>query len=103
MILTGKCKEDFLKLTSIKESHLKLMLDIYKNALIIKWFDSVGIFIHIEPYLGGGKECFYAKVIYRNELFIDQSEDINNGDYLETRIEATMLSIIKANEIYNKL
>lgn len=115
MILTGKAKEEFLKWNyeddfgyiDIEPRSLTVHFDdLYDNlqyALIIEWFDSVGIFIHIEPYLGGGKECFYCKVIYRNELFLDQMEEINNGEYLENRQEATKQAIIKANEIYNKL
>ena len=53
MILTGKAKEDFYKYINIEDYKLfdyvrkKYANEIVLNALIIEWFDSVGIYISI--------------------------------------------------------
>ena len=55
MILTGKAKEDFIEYYN--NHSIKYLLSwtyfddlplVVKNALIIEWFDSVGIYINIE-------------------------------------------------------
>ena len=53
MILTGKAKEDFYKYINTEDYKLfdyvrkKYANEIVLNALIIEWFDSVGIYISI--------------------------------------------------------
>ena len=94
-IITNKAKEEFLK-EYYKESfknnwnleELEYIFNILpqtcQNALIIEWFDSIGIYINIS--------VTYGFNWYINEL---GGEDYNN------RQEATKQAIIKANEIYN--
>ena len=112
MILTGKCKEDFLKSIYYKEDTnqvpiedecnenifneskrwLRRQDERFLNALIIEFFDSVGIYIGIVRF-NVGSGYFESRIHY------------NNGVYFTyvTRQEATKQAIIKANEIYNKL
>ena len=62
MILTGKAKEDFIKTKIGNEINLfESMLPIYSNALIVEWFDSVGIYINTPP--------FYDKFLKYNRGF----------------------------------
>ena len=99
MILKGKAKEDFKKwfietkdLYDSYENELRLMSDTGLNALIIEFFDSVGIYINV----------FY-KYIWRVEIRDSQSSLLSTLDYavFDTRQEATIQAIKKANEIYN--
>ncbi|WP_353166716.1 hypothetical protein [Empedobacter brevis] len=97
MELTGKAREDFKKwfietkdLYDSFENELRLMCDTRLNALIIEWFDSVGIFINT----------------VRLHSIWNYSFWFNHNRYQEynfnTRQEATEQAIIKANEIYNE-
>lgn len=94
MILTGKTKADFLKENKWVEELLFHEVDeIYINALIIDWFDSVGIYVFIE-------RAMYLEVpnfIYR----IETEDNLHEGYRESKRKEATQQAIIKANEIYN--
>lgn len=117
-MLTGKAKEDFEKgiidilITKYNEkiTDEKRAIDwIYDAndlilfAHIMEWFDSVGLHIMIEPYLGGGQVVFYFKVIYRDEWYIDTwYSSVDDDVCLSTRQEAAKDAIEKANEIYNK-
>lgn len=95
-MLTGKAKQDFWCSLSINElQDFYTYSDVIQNALIIEWFDSVGIYIEIAGANYSGIEFWYN---------IQQQGTINgnNGDYFKTRQEATQKSINKANEIYNK-
>lgn len=98
MKLTGKCKEKFLdylrdnKKSSIELGFLKLHWQAYPekylNALIIEFFDSVGIYIKITDYDGEDYWC-----------------EINGLGYSilkPTRTEATNAAIEKANKLYNQ-
>lgn len=81
MILTGKCKEDFIKTKIGNEINLfESMLPIYKNALLIEWFDAIS---------------------YENstlwEYCFEHEYSNNTKSFKEIIIEA----IKKANEIYN--
>ena len=89
MILTEKAKEDFIKTKIGNEISLfESMLPIYKNALLIEWFDSVGIYITSDYFeLNKG---FYSEVL-----------DSNFAIVKPTRQEALTEAIKKANEIYN--
>ena len=118
MILIGKCKKDFelylsqeygkFETTTFQECASAPQYPIFldeinlpesiKNALIIEFFDSVGIYIEIRINnnnpLNKGFHGYVIKSI--------------NGYYkcttipVETREEATNQAIIKANEIYNE-
>lgn len=124
MKLTGKAKEDFLKYA--KEVHDDCGLgnngkrlfyiqciDSYKfietehyiencgktmlNALIIEWFDSVGICIEIDVSRFNDKYGFDCGFYYDN--FNDY---IAVDGFFNSRQEATEKAIGKANDIYNE-
>ena len=94
MILTGKAKEDFIKTKIGNEISLfESMLPIYSNALIIDFFDSVGIYIEVI------KEDFgFAFNLHKG----DWKNPIESIGHWEKRNEATIEGIKKANEIYNE-
>ena len=97
MILTGKAKEDFIKTKIGNEINLfESMLPIYKNALIIEWFDSIGIYIEVyrhnnRPTVQG----FNSRIVRRINGYYECCTAV------DTRKEATEEAIKKANEIYN--
>ena len=99
MILTGKCKEafiDYLDKTNqitIEKGILKLhwqdFPEKYIHALIIDFFNSVGIYITSDYFeLNKG---FYSEILDSNFEIIKP-----------TRQEASTEAIKKANEIYNE-
>ena len=94
MILTGKAKEDFYKYLNIKDYKLfdyvrkKYANEIVSNALIIEWFDSVGIYI-TSDYLELNR-VFYSEILNENFEIVKPN-----------RQEALTEAIKKANEIYN--
>ena len=92
MILTGKAKEDFIKTKIGNEISLfESMLPIYNNALIIEWFDSVGIYVNAE--------LDYLHIVWFPTINNDWNfEEREFG----TRQEAIKEAIKKANEIYNE-
>lgn len=92
MKLTRKCKEKFFEWYENREGNtltvieLELMSEsVIQNALIIDFFDSVGVYIEIS-------------VTYGFNWSIDDfgGEDYNN------RQQATIQAIKKANDIYNE-
>ena len=106
MILTGKTKEDFENYVLNKElgHDSEVLISVYNqetlfinynnvketllNALIIEWFDSVGIIITSDYFeLNKG---FYSEILESNFEIIKP-----------TRQEALAEAIKKANEIYN--
>ena len=94
MILTGKAKEDFYKYINIEDYKLfdyvrkKYANEIVLNALIIEWFDSVGIYITSDYFeLNKG---FYSEILNSNFAIVKP-----------TRQEALTEAIKKANEYYN--
>ena len=106
MILTGKAKEDFENYVLNKElgHDSEVLISVYNqetlfinynnvketllNALIIEWFDSVGIIITSDYFeLNKG---FYSEILNENFEIIKP-----------TRQEALVEAIKKANEIYN--
>ena len=98
MILTGKAKEDFIKTKIGNEISLfESMLPIYSNALIVEWFDSVGIYIFIDS-VKSYKERFWRFHIAMNDL----DRNIREEFYMDNRSEITYKAIKKANEIYNE-
>ena len=106
MILTGKAKEDFYYyvFNNIKEQLFGDLQDVYdyiyslpisyNHALIIEWFDSVGIYVFIER----ATYVFKPNFIYR----IDVIDDLYEGYSCATRKEATKEAILKCNTIYNE-
>lgn len=91
MILTGKCKEDFLKHTLYTDTTFDLIDELFQTALIIEFFDSVGIRIGIS-YFNVGLGYFEYRIHYHGA--------VGTG---VTRQQATNEAIKKANLIYNGL
>ena len=108
MILTGKAKEDFENyvLNENLRHDSEVLISVYNqetlfidykdlkkpllNALIIEWFDSVGIIITSDYFeLNKG---FYSEILNENFEIIKP-----------THQEALTEAIKKANEIYNGL
>ena len=106
MILTGKAKEDFENYVLNKKlgHDSEVLISVYNqeslfinykdvkkpllNALIIEWFDSVGIYITSDYFeLNKG---FYSEILNENFEIVKP-----------TRQEAITEAIKKANEIYN--
>ena len=100
MILTGKAKKDFEKWLNKemyylgrhhfedRDNNIEDLSDIFQNALIIEWFDSVGIYITSDYFeLNKG---FYSEVLDSNFTIVKP-----------TRHEAITEAIKKANEYYN--
>ena len=95
MILTGKCREDFLRyygdeISDLEEIEYDFLLEssITRNAYYVDFFDSVGIYITSDYFeLNKG---FYSEVL-----------DSNFAIVKPTRQEALTEAIKKANEYYN--
>jgi hypothetical protein len=117
MELTGKCKEDFeifqvnrsLDITNknrlegyevsfrtlVGYKHQIWNLDeVYLNALIVDWFDTVGLTIDRDSYI---KDMVITD--WRDGL---ETRIIVDCDYLEPFQEWWDEAIIKANELYNE-
>lgn len=106
MILQDKAKEDFLEWYGADERYFETTATKTEEyANIIEWLDSVGFYITIESYLGGGGVVFYPQIEYRNENHVDVFDCPKWDDgfqwYSTSRQEATKAAIEKANEIYN--
>ncbi|MDM1073673.1 hypothetical protein HX001_14380 [Empedobacter brevis] len=101
MILTAKAEEDYfdwldnqgvngIDISNWEFEKFNLLSKVSQNALIIEWFDSVGI---------------YVNVVRLNSIW-NYSFWFNHNRYqgydFKTRQEATEQAIIKANEIYNE-
>ena len=101
IILTDKAKTDFglwhfERRTSIAEyENFHKLSETAQYAVIVEWFDSVGIYIEV-----GGDLGFEIKFHYNILAFYN--DRIPNGKKFNSRIEATKEAIILANEIYNK-
>jgi len=95
MILTGKASKDFIKWLHFKHNlqPYNLFNEIIQYALIIEWFDSVGIYIN-------------SSGLTLSKTFISDVSVNNNCEYnydgFRTRKEAIEQAIKKANEIYNE-
>ena len=100
MILNGKVKEEFFSwldnqgvngiyISNWEFEKFHLLSNVSQNALIIEWFDSVGIYITSDYFeLNKG---FYSEIL-----------DSNFAIVKPTRQEALTEAIKKANEIYNE-
>lgn len=98
MILTNKTLEHFLKwkvnnkkLSTIEILDFKHLSVTSQNALIIEFFDSVGIYIGVYPATNCSQYLMFEISI--NDDWISEEEN---------RQEATIQAIIKANQIYNE-
>lgn len=96
MKLTGKAKEAFLDYVFKTNNVLDTSNELYLNALIIEFFDSVGIYIEI-----GGID--YSGVLFWYNIQEHNTINGNNSFEFETRAEATNAAIIKANDLYNEM
>ena len=101
--LSGKAKEEFDKWYYKEDNGLLYNLDeipdIYENALIIEWFDSVQIFISIN-YVNFINELTSAKGF---EAMVTNKHITTRFIEVNTRTEATTKAIEKANDLYNNL
>ena len=90
MILTGKAKEDFSKFYIDNNFDLNInfknLPKIYQNALIVEFFDSVGIYINVE--------LDYLHLVWFPTIN-------NNWTFEEVEFKTRQEAIKKANEIYN--
>ena len=88
MILTGKCRDEFLD-WSFKNVSMVFngCPESVEHALIIDFFDSVGIYV-ITSY----------GVISNSWMFSVKKE---TGNFYSSRTQATTEAIKKANEIFN--
>jgi len=110
--LKGKCKDDFF--SYFKENRrgsengfYELLPALFQNALIIEFFDSKNINLHIEVVYdrsGGYVRGFDSEVIFimHNDFTIINSDCLKEDVY-ETRVDATNSVIKKAIELYNML
>ena len=101
MKLTDKAREDFLKVFGVDDEDKQISLqyfynktEVERNALIIEWLDSVGIYIN-PKYNEVCKEFSYS---ISCEPIID---DIFTKAIFKERTEATNAAIEKANKLYN--
>lgn len=101
MILTDKAREVFLNIFGVDEQDKLVALqyinnktDIERNALIVDFFDSVGIYINIKSKFGQNKQCERFSYVIKN---------YNSGFIFNSRQEATIKAIKSANGIYNTL
>jgi hypothetical protein len=101
MILTGKCREGFINFMCKNHKYIKwcdyqTMSEVVLNALIIEYFDSIGVYIEIQVL----KVETYPKYSFnmRNISF----NMLSQGDYFKSRQEATEKAIEKANDLINQ-
>ena len=97
MILTGQAKKDFISFMCKTYPHIRWheynnMTDSMINALIIEWFDLVGIYTQIDLENIDG---VFSSYIFYNKLIVSSEENSNS------RQKAIIKAITKANEIYN--
>ena len=67
--------------------------EVYLNALIIEWFDSVGLQITVESIIGGD---------FRADILENKFKTTHMDNRFESRLEATNAVIERTNEIYNE-
>lgn len=94
MQLNGICKEKFLEWLDEESTWFQTFSDTHQNALIIEFFDSVGVYIYFNTGTYISKPNFRYEIITHDNVFIGFKEN--------SRQEATIQAIKKANEIYNE-
>ena len=95
MKLTNKAIYAFENFLKHRYADVSIFPETIQNALIIEWFDSVGIYISIHYVTFGD--------YYFNALITNGHITINLRTNSITRTEAITFAILKANEIYNNL
>lgn len=93
--LTGKAKEAFLAYCKKNEMFMSLYDDVFLNAFIIEWLDSVGIYIEINVMHYGKDLEFSYNIQEQNTL------NGRNGLIHESRTDTANAAITKAIEIFN--
>ena len=114
MILNGKCKLDFYKFINkdipdkesfecemnINDLNYKSKTEL--NALIIEWFDSLGIIINVKRYVMPlGEVEWYFIITGDNGAHLNNHVSEESRSVLDCRKNITEKAIKKANEIYN--
>lgn len=115
MILTGQAKKDFEK-WYLETCHKNIKRDIgkafhilafeykkevCKQAVIVDWFDSVGIYIQPERFCIGCEFQFWLYII-TDKKGCHLNNYLHNKIQNDSRYEATEQAIKHANEIYNE-
>lgn len=100
MILTGKSYYNFLLWYEKREGNTLTVMEldlttepVIQNALIIDWFDSVGVHINTRPL---NRYSFYYDI---TSCSLDYS--YTSLENYSSRQEATIQAIKKANDLYN--
>lgn len=93
-ILTDKAKEMFLEWYNEPETYFYRLNKTCQNALIMEWFDSVGIYVNTQIMQTPVSHKVYFE-------YLISSDRTKVSDFYTTRQEATTEALIKANEIYN--
>jgi len=100
MKLTGKCKDDFFIFFQSERRGTEMgfyeLPELFQNALVIEFFDFVGIYINISA-IPFSKD-------FRVEIRAIDNSFLSSCDYeaFNSRTEATNAALEKANELYNK-
>ena len=103
-ILTGKAKEDFfnwldnqgvngIDISNWEFEKFQLLSNVSQNALIIDWFDSVGICID--------RDCINKEMVITDFRGTNEAQTIIDCDHEESFQYWWKKAIEKANEIYN--
>jgi len=103
MKLTGKCKEEFNEYYdemrwNLDDMDFKNIPELLQNALIIDFFDSVGIYINIKSYQYLYDWSYEIKQLKRKTIVMEDNPKIP----IKSRTQATNEAIIKANDLYNE-
>ena len=95
MILTGKASKDFIKWLHFKHNlqPYNLFNEIIQYALIIEWFDNVGICID--------RDCINMEMVITDFRDVKKEQTIIDCDVEEPFHNWWKKAIKKANEIYN--
>ena len=91
MVLTGKAKEDFSY--NYNMSDFNGYSETLQNALIIEWFDSVGICID--------RDCINMEMVITDFRGTNEAQTIIDCGVEEPFHDWWKKAIKKANEIYN--
>jgi hypothetical protein len=114
MILTGKCKEGFEKwliqnyknLSFYHGKDLAMFNDLPPqmcNALIIEYFDSVGVYINIKRFfLGNEFKFWYFTINDENGIGLINHVSTENRVFINSRQEIIIQAIEKANDLINE-
>lgn len=121
MILTDKCLKDFLEYLKnycceYEESNRGVFLwfgnetdllhkdcKLFLNALIIEFFDSVGIIINVKRYVMPlGEVEWYFIITGDNGAHLNNHVSEESRSVFDCRKNITEQAIKKANEIYNE-